>query len=341
MLRRTYHQSAEPTKESLDSDAASTPTVADMRTSTVGIGEAARCLGTTPRALRHYEALGLLAPTELSSGGHRRYNTSSVARARRILALRALGLPLHDVGSVLDGDNSARTTAILHGQAARLTDEIAKLSTLHERVTAALAISTSQPHPDPDHVPLLDLLEDLAMNIQLTRIYTKTGDDGTTELGGGARVEKQDPRLEVGGDLDELLSAIGLAIAAPDPAHVALLRQIQNDLFDLGARAVTGRNAVNLPPEYTARLEKACDEINALLQPLNSFVLPGGSGYTAAVHFARAVCRRAERHAWASPDIDQEICRYLNRLSDLLFILARSAEPATEATWVPAASSQR
>ena len=307
-----------------------------MSTSTIGIGEAARCLGTTPRALRHYESLGLLTPPELSAGGHRRYDTTSVSRARRILSLRALGLPLQDNAAVLDGDNSAHTTGILRGQATRLRNEIAQLSTFHERVITALAVA-SPPINVAARLPLLDLLEELAMNIQLTRIYTRTGDDGTTGLGGGTRVEKKDPRLEVGGDLDELLSAIGLAIAAPNPAHVALLRQIQNDLFDVGAVAATEHGAAPLSAEYTARLEVACDEINAPLQPLTSFVLPGGSGYTAAVHLARAICRRAERHAWALPDIDQEICRYLNRLSDLLFILARSAEPAAEATWIPVA----
>lgn len=310
-----------------------------MSTSTVGIGEAARHLGTTPRALRHYESLGLLTPPELSSGGHRRYSPDSISQARKVLALRALGVPLTDIGAVLDGDNPAGVAAILHSQATRLTDEIVQLTSLHERVIAALATSMSQPLSDPARLPLLDLLEDLAMNIQLTRIYTKTGDDGTTGLGRGTRVEKTDPRLEVGGDLDELLSAVGLAVAAPDAAHVTLLRQIQNDLFDLGAVAATEHDAAPLSAKYTARLEGACDEINAQLQPLTSFVLPGGSGYTAALHLARAICRRAERHAWALPGIDQEICRYLNRLSDLLFILARSAETATEATWVPAAST--
>lgn len=326
----------------LDTDATARSTVDQVVTAaTIGIGEAARALGTTPRALRYYEGRGLLHPAGHTFGGHRRYDNQTVTRARRLLALRALGLSLTDVGGVLDGTDTAQVTTILHAQASRLSDEIAQLHALHKRVVSMLTPASSHPTPLPTPGPLLDLLEDLAMNVRLSSIYTKTGDEGMTDLAGGIRVDKKDPRLEVGGDLDELISAIGFALATPNPEHVTLLRQIQNDLFDLGARVATDTGGASLDPaSYTARLERACDDINAQLQPADSFVLPGGSAFTAALHLARAICRRAERHAWALTDIDREICRYLNRLSDLLFILARSAEPATEPTWSPDASKE-
>ena len=186
------------------------------------------------------------------------------------------------------------------------------------------------------------------MAVHLTRIYTKTGDDGTTALGDMSRVRKTDPRLTAYADVDEANSAIGVAIAlgslAPDVAD--LLRQVQNDLFDVGADLCTpvveglGYEPLRVTPAYTARLEAACDTYNARLEKLASFILPGGTPGAALLHVARTIVRRAERHVWALLEVDAERTNrepvlYLNRLSDLLFILARVANPGGDVLWQP------
>jgi cob(I)alamin adenosyltransferase len=304
---------------------------------TVGIGAAARLLGTTQRALRYYEQRGLLPPAEITAAGHRRYDDATLCRARRLLALRELGLSLATIGKVLAGDGQDDITAVLTNQALRLDAEVSELISLRERITRMLTAAPVAGSTDE----VLNLLEQLAMKIVLSRIYTRTGDDGTTALAGGSRVDKTDPRLKVMGDVDELVSAIGVAIATPGGGRPAeLLRSIQNDLFDLGADlAATGkRNGTHRPAPlvgagYVARLERACDDTNADLEPPASFVLPGSNACSAALHHARAICRRAERHAWTIPEMAREGLRYLNRLSDLLFILARATETDAEPTW--------
>jgi len=182
------------------------------------------------------------------------------------------------------------------------------------------------------------------MTVNLTRIYTKLGDGGETHLGDMSRVSKNDPRIEAYGTIDELNAFIGLALASggPDEATAARLKRIQNDLFDLGADLSVPpsdeRERLRVVPEQTAWLEAACDEVNATLEPLHSFVLPGGTSLAAALHVCRTVCRRAERRALLVTDANPEVIRYLNRLSDLLFILARAANGTAEPLWEPGAS---
>lgn len=186
------------------------------------------------------------------------------------------------------------------------------------------------------------------MAVHLTRIYTRTGDDGTTGLSDFSRVSKYDPRLVAYADCDEANSAIGVAIALgqPDEEIAGVLRQIQNDLFDAGADLSTPLvENPEYPPlrisqPYIDRLEKWCDKYNEHLSALNSFVLPGGSALSALLHVARTVARRAERSAWAAVDAaPQQVntlpAKYLNRLSDLLFILARAANPDGDVLWKP------
>jgi cob(I)alamin adenosyltransferase len=193
--------------------------------------------------------------------------------------------------------------------------------------------------------------------VRLTRIYTKTGDAGQTHLGDMSRVAKTDPRLIAYADVDEANSVLGVALAlgAPDPAVADLLRSIQNDLFDVGADLCTPVTAdPEFPPlrvtaAYTERLEAACDRYNETLPKLASFILPGGTAAAALLHQARVVARRAERSVWALLAHDQEsrdaertnpeTARYLNRLSDLLFILARVANPGGDVLWEPGAHS--
>jgi cob(I)alamin adenosyltransferase len=186
------------------------------------------------------------------------------------------------------------------------------------------------------------------MAVHLTRIYTRTGDDGTTGLGDMSRVRKTDPRVGAYADCDETNAVLGAALALgcfPEPV-AAVLRTIQNDLFDVGADLCTPvRPDPEYPPlrveeSYVARLEGWCDEFNATLPKLDSFILPGGTSGAALLHQARTVARRAERSAWALYEADPDgtnprALQYLNRLSDLLFILARVANPEGDVKWRP------
>lgn len=186
------------------------------------------------------------------------------------------------------------------------------------------------------------------MSVHLTRIYTRTGDDGTTGLSDFSRVAKTDPRLIAYADCDETNAALGVAIAlgSPDTRILTVLRSIQNDLFDAGADLSTPVVAdpkyppLRITQDYIDRLEKWCDEFNEPLPPLNSFILPGGTPLAALLHTARTVARRAERAAWAAvaahPDDTNVLpAKYLNRLSDLLFILGRVANPGGDILWRP------
>jgi cob(I)alamin adenosyltransferase len=180
------------------------------------------------------------------------------------------------------------------------------------------------------------------MTVNLTRIYTKLGDGGETHLGDMSRVAKTDPRIEAYGEVDELGAHLGVALTLPDiPQRTAeWLRRIQNDLFDVGADlsvpAADSRERLRLLPEQVAWLEQRCDEVNATLEPLRSFVLSGGTPAAAWLHVCRTVCRRAERRVVAlGGAASPETRRYLNRLSDLLFILAREANGGEEPLWVP------
>lgn len=165
------------------------------------------------------------------------------------------------------------------------------------------------------------------MGNRLSKIYTRTGDDGTTGLGDGSRVAKDSVRVEAYGTVDELNSAIGVLLATPDiPSAVATcLTEVQHELFDLGGElCIPGHRVITA--EQVARLEKSLDAFNDSLPPLKEFILPGGGPAAAACHLARAIARRAERRVWAlakAENVSAEVPKYLNRLSDLLFVLAR------------------
>jgi cob(I)alamin adenosyltransferase len=185
------------------------------------------------------------------------------------------------------------------------------------------------------------------VTVNLTRIYTRLGDGGETHLGDMSRVPKTDARIEAYGTVDELNAQLGVSLAAGGltERHAEWLRRIQNDLFDVGADISVprgeggGRERLRVVPEQTAWLEEACDEANADLPKLRSFVLPGGTSAAAQLHVCRTVCRRAERRTIACGDaVNPECVRYLNRLSDLLFILSRAANLAgggDEPLWEP------
>jgi cob(I)alamin adenosyltransferase len=184
--------------------------------------------------------------------------------------------------------------------------------------------------------------------VKLNRIYTRTGDDGTTGLVDGSRRAKHDARMSAIGEVDEANSAIGLATLATEGAMLDELRRIQNDLFDLGADLATpgtdftpGEMTLRVVPAQVAWLEGAIDRHNAALPPLTSFILPGGSEAAARIHLARAITRRAERAATAlaaAEPVNPAALGYLNRLSDYLFVLARAINAGSDPLWVPGAS---
>jgi cob(I)alamin adenosyltransferase len=195
------------------------------------------------------------------------------------------------------------------------------------------------------------------LTVNLTRIYTKLGDGGETHLGDMSRVSKLHPRVEAYGTVDELNATIGVALAQPGlPERFARwLARVQNDLLDVGADlavppppgdrdtdaadATKSRERLRVSGDYAAWLEQVCDEVNETLAPLRSFVIPGGAPAVAHLHVCRTVCRRAERRAIAVQDGNPEVVRYLNRLSDMLFILARAAgeggSGGAEPLWAP------
>ncbi len=178
------------------------------------------------------------------------------------------------------------------------------------------------------------------MGHRLSKIYTRTGDKGTTGLGGGLRVDKDDARVEAFGTVDELNSAIGMVLACGLPEAVRdCLENVQHDLFDVGSELAQPGTAL-IGGDYTTRLERILDGFNAEMPPLKEFILPGGGQAAATCHLARTICRRAERRVVTlgkSDTINVESMRYLNRLSDLLFVIARVLARAAggEVLWQP------
>jgi cob(I)alamin adenosyltransferase len=178
------------------------------------------------------------------------------------------------------------------------------------------------------------------MGNRLSKIYTRTGDDGTTGLGDGSRTAKDSVRVEAYGTVDELNSAVGVLLAVPNlPQRVAeCLTDVQHELFDLGGElCIPGHRIITVA--HVARLEESLDAFNDPLPPLKEFILPGGGPAAAACHLARAIARRAERRVWTlagAESVSPEVPKYLNRLSDLLFVLARVLarhERGTEVLW--------
>ncbi|MGQ3675499.1 cob(I)yrinic acid a,c-diamide adenosyltransferase [Xanthobacter sp. TB0139] len=190
--------------------------------------------------------------------------------------------------------------------------------------------------------------------VKLNKIYTRTGDNGTTGLGTGARVKKYDLRVAAYGTVDEANAALGIARLhlADEPALDAMMMRVQNDLFDLGADLCTPPtadeapgNALRIVPEQVSRLEQDIDMLNAELSPLTSFILPAGTPAAAHLHLARTICRRAEREMVELSHTEDEsvgapAIHYVNRLSDLLFVAARyvNARGTADVLWVPGAS---
>ncbi|MEV4378717.1 cob(I)yrinic acid a,c-diamide adenosyltransferase [Streptosporangium sp. NPDC049644] len=183
--------------------------------------------------------------------------------------------------------------------------------------------------------------------VVLSKIYTRTGDDGTTALGDMSRTRKTDPRLAAYADVEEANAAIGVALATGslEADVAAVLTRIQNELFDVGADLCTPVTEnpefppLRVEPSYIEWLEARCDEFNERLKPLRSFILPGGTPAVSWLHVARTVVRRAERTVWSALEVHDDVnpltAKYLNRLSDLMFILCRVAAGGDEILWKP------
>ena len=186
--------------------------------------------------------------------------------------------------------------------------------------------------------------------VKLNKIYTRTGDDGTTGLVDGSRIQKDAPRMAAIGDVDELNASIGVVALHVTGEALTRLRMIQNDLFDLGADLATpgedftpGEMTLRVTARQVTRLEEELDAMNADLLPLTSFILPGGTPAGAALHVARTTCRRAERTAVGaarSVSLNPQALKYLNRLSDYLFVMGRAVNNngTDDILWVPGAS---
>jgi cob(I)alamin adenosyltransferase len=307
---------------------------------TLSIGELAERSGVTVRALRHYDDIGLLEPAHRTPGGHRRYGTDQVDTLLRIVTLRSFGVGLSDIAGVLVDD--ASSARILHDQLQRIRSQRAELARLESALEQHLAGGAAPPTEDPNR--LTTTLEITRMTIRLDRITTRRGDDGTTSIADRPNVPKTSPRIDAIGTVDELNAHVGLAVdAATEPTMHAALLALQHQLFDLGADLATVD-----PPADGRRI--GADDIESLetilahtleeLEPLDSFVLPGGTGAGGALHVARTVCRRAERAVLAIEEETGDAARFLNRLSDVLFVLARSANRGSERLWVPAGAQR-
>lgn len=304
-----------------------------------GIGEVARTFRVTVRTLRHYEHVGLLEPAGRSDGGHRRYGEDELRRLRQIVELRGLGFGLETIARLLAADDPNALAVAARTQLERVELELdvaGQLRTRLQRLLQALERSGGATLHE-----FIEEQEEAGMGIELDRIYTGLGDAGETHLGDMTRVRKTDPRVEAGGDLDELGAQIAVALSTDglgDRDRRWLLR-VANDLMDLGADLCVPLREADARPrvgaEYVVWLERACDEANADLDPLESFVAVGGTPLAARLDVCRAVCRRAERSVLRVEDVNAQLVRYLNRLSDLLFILGRSASEGRELLWQP------
>lgn len=310
----------------------------------LSIGELAEATAVTVRTIRHYESLGLLE-AERSYGGHRRYDERAVERLRRILVLRQLGLGLEPIARILASDSRAELREATRRRLERAEIELDVARRLLERLRRILLVLEGA--SDEPIERLIDEMEVTDVSVSLNRIYTGLGDAGETDLGDASRVRKTNSVIEAGGAIDELGAQVGAALAGfelPD-RYRSWLRRIENDLLDVGSdlSAPFGAGEPARPrvgDDYVEWIEEACDQANSSLEPLDSFIARFDAPGAAQLDICRAVCRRAERRVVALTGVNPQIIRYLNRLSDLLFILSRATAEGNEALWEPARGAE-
>jgi cob(I)alamin adenosyltransferase len=313
--------------------------VAGDETREWSIGELAAAAGVSARTIRHYESEGLLEPRERSDGGHRRYGEDELKRLTRILALRQLGFGLEAIARLLTADNRETLLEATRQQLRRVEIELRVASRLRAHLQELLR-QLGREDSSESVAQLLGKSKEADMTITLDEIYTGLGDSGETQLGNLQRVKKTDPPIEAGGDLDELSAELGWLLASPDLPQPdrAWLERIGNDLrdvgYDISKPPGSGDASPRITAEYTEWVERTLNEANEELEPLDSFVVSFGSPLGGQIDVLRARCRRAERRVVAIGDVNPEVVRYLNRLSDLLFVLARRAA-GEEHLWRP------
>lgn len=317
----------------LDPDATSGLTVGDVPETTDewSIGQLADEAGITVRTLHHYDSIGLLPASGRTDAGHRRYHDQDVRRLYEITALRQLGLSLAEIAGVVD--DSAALPRTMERQLRRVQDQLGLLTQLQDQLLRLTRNLASGRHPDSSD--LINAMELTTMTFSFDQIVSRTGDDGTTGLADESRVNKDSRLVAAMGDVDELQSNLGVIIDHPEgSAEVGeMLRHIQNDLFDLGADLAqpTTDDTAQLTDNHTDWLE---EKLRLLAESLDDVPLPilqTGGALSSHLHVARTVCRRAERSVVAArPEVDDPCKRYLNRLSDFLFVLARTTATYSE-----------
>ncbi len=303
------------------------------------IGEVADAMGVTIRTIRHYEAVGLLGPAERSYGGHRRYGEGDVAQLRRIVTLRRCGFGLEAIRRLLDTSSRDDALAVAKRGLERAEVELDVARRLHTRMRQFAGLLESSQDESIDK--LIAEMETEKMNVTLDRISTGLGDSGDTDLADGTRVPKVDPVLAAVGATEELGAEIGLALAEAELSdrHRAWLERMANDLFDIGSDLSSppsdGDGRPRVGAEYVEWLEEASAEANEGLSAIDTFIVRFESPAASHLNVCRTVCRRAERSFFAVEDANPQIGRYLNRLSDFLFILARAEAAGGEVGWRP------
>lgn len=335
--------------QALESDVASSSNVEKMlgepeRGHELTIGELATAVGVTIRAIRHYEAVGLLPEADRSTGGHRRYDETALSRLRQILKLRDCGFGLAAIQQLLDRGSSEATLELAKRQLERTEIELEVGHRLRLRLSRFISLLENNGEKSLDQ--MIDDMEVDEMSVSLDRISTGLGDAGETDLGDGSRVAKGHPVIAAGGAIDELGAQIGVLLAEHQipERHRGWLERIENDLMDIGSDLSTPPSEdierPRVTPDYVAWLERASAETNEPLGALDSFVTWFREPIAAQLNACRTICRRVEREVFAVESANPQIGRYLNRLSDLLFILSRAEATGEETYWQPGASTE-
>jgi cob(I)alamin adenosyltransferase len=311
--------------------------MADVTDEEMTIGALAAAAGVTARTIRHYESAGLLDAPERSVGGHRRYRSGELDRLRRILVLRRCGFGLESIQRLLDAPSTGDALALARRQLERSEVELVVARRLRGRMRRFVEmLEDTEGNSIEDSIAEMEVD---GMNVTLDLISTGLGDAGETDLADGTRVAKTDPVIEAVGSVEELGAQLGLILAGDEVENRDLLEQVANDLFDVGSDLSSpvreGNGHPRMGDAYVERLEQSVVAVNSKLEPLDSFVAWFAVPAAARWHACRAVCRRAERSVFAVDDANPHVGRYLNRLSDLLFVLARAEAAGRERLWEP------
>jgi cob(I)alamin adenosyltransferase len=307
------------------------------------IGDLAEAVGVTVRTIRHYESIGLVEPADRSFGGHRRYGPADLDRLRQIIALRDCGFSLATISRLLGSSSREESLSLARRQLERSEIELDVARRLRARLRRFVALLEAD-EKSIDQLIAETEVEDMDEgDDSLASITTRLGDAGDSDLVDGTRVAKTAPVFAAMGTVEELEVQLGALLAEgdlPDP-HRQVLERVANDLFDICSDLASPPqegDRLRIDAGYVEALDRACEEIGSTVEPLDAFVLWFDTKVAANLNVCRATCRRAERVAFAVEDANPEIGRYLNRLSDLLFIISRANAGGEERLWQPGLS---